>query len=446
MSSLRHIKKAVQWYDGMLLRPEHFQQADRRTDQLLQYQLQNSQSFFWGINHLRLDDVLLISGIFRILELEAVMPDGMPVSAYAEDGDILELDLRQDPELFEGNKEVTIYLAIPEYQPNAANMEVTFPRFKSIDSGAVVNENTGSTSIVFPCIAPNLLLFAGEEPTSRFVFFPIAKITKENQNYVLTPFSAPLLKVKCISPLGSLCSDITLKIRNKIAFLSERTSSDQASLMAQQANDYMQTMAAALLPFEAVFNMNAAHPFDLYVLLCALAGHLCALAPNQMPPSFEPYDHNNPRKNYDEVCHFINFMLERIQEGYFTIQFTLVDRLFSLYMPRPWLNQRLVFGAKATPGMVEKDLIEWVASCVIASESIVDDVRDKRILGAQRVIIEGDEEMKLIPSKDMILFEVMFDEAFIKAGERLQMFNVADEPKKRPKDIIFYVDKKNFQA
>lgn len=446
MSSLRQIKKAVQWYDGMLLRPEHFQQADRRTDQLLQYHLQNSQSFFWGIRHLKLDDILLISGIFRILELEAVMSDGMPVSSYAEDGELLEIDLRQDPKLFEGNQEVTIYLAIPEYQPNAANMEVTFPRYRSVDSGTVVNENTGSPGVVFPCITPNLLLFAGEEPTSRFIFFPLAKVSRENQNFVLTPFSSPLLRVKCISPLGSLCSDIALKIRNKIAFLGERISADQTSIMAQQANDYMQTMSAALLPFEALFNIDGAHSFDLYVMLCALAGHLCALAPNQMPPGFEPYNHNDPRKHYEEVCHFINFMLERIQEGYFTIQFAVVDRLFSLYMPRPWFNQRLVFGAKATPGMVEKDLIEWVASCVIASERFVDEIRDKRILGAQRVIIEGDEEMKLIPSKDMILFEVTYDEAFINPGERLQMFNVADEPKKRPKDIIFYVAKKNFQT
>jgi len=34
MSVLRQLKKAVQWHDGMLLRPEHFQQADRRVEQL----------------------------------------------------------------------------------------------------------------------------------------------------------------------------------------------------------------------------------------------------------------------------------------------------------------------------------------------------------------------------------------------------------------------------
>lgn len=443
---MRQMKKAVQWYDGMLLRPEHFQQADRRVDQLLCYHLQNSLIHFWGVNHLRIDDLLLKSGIFRILELEAIMPDGLAISAYADEGDVIEIDLRKESNLFSLGAEATVYLAVPEYRPDAANVDATFPRFKSVESGPIVNENTGVSAPIFPCIKPNILLFIGEEPSSRFIFFPLAKISKENHSYSLSTFSPPLLTVRTKSLLNSLCTDVALKIRNKITFLGERISADKTSIMAQEANEYMKAMSAALLPYEAVLNVDGIRPFNLYLLLCSLAGHLCSLVPNQIPPGFKPYDHNNLRHNFEEVIEFIDLMLERVQEGYLIIPFEQQDRIFRLEMARAWLDQKLIFGAKATPGMSEKDLIEWVASCVIASKSVVESVRDKRILGAQRVLIEGDEELKLLPSKDMVLFEIKYDEAYVKLDEVLQIFNVADTPFKRPQEIIFYLSKKNLQG
>ena len=93
MSALRQLKKAVQWHDGMLLRPEHFQQADRRLEQLQHFQLSKALPHYWGVSHLKIDDVLLTSGTFRLMELDAIMPDGMVVGVNAEDGDHLELDL-----------------------------------------------------------------------------------------------------------------------------------------------------------------------------------------------------------------------------------------------------------------------------------------------------------------------------------------------------------------
>lgn len=34
-----NVKNAIQWHEGMLLRPQHFQQADRRIEQLFAYHL-----------------------------------------------------------------------------------------------------------------------------------------------------------------------------------------------------------------------------------------------------------------------------------------------------------------------------------------------------------------------------------------------------------------------
>ena len=47
-----------------------------------------------------------------------------------------------------------------------------------------------------------------------------------------------------------------------------------------------------------------------------------------------------------------------------------------------------------------------------------------------------------MPSKDMILLEVIYDHSFINADEEFQIFNVGDTPTKRPTEIVMYVPKK----
>ena len=92
--------------------------------------------------------------------------------------------------------------------------------------------------------------------------------------------------------------------------------------------------------------------------------------------------------------------------------------------------------------MREKDLIEWATSAVIATRDFVTGVRDKRILGAPRKLLSGSKALKLMPSKDMILLEVVYDHSFINADEEFQIFNVGDTPVKRPTEIVMYVPKK----
>ena len=68
---------AIQWHEGMLLAPQHFQQLSIRHEELLHYHLMMISPFHWGIRRLKIDQVLLIEGTLRVQELEAIMPDGL---------------------------------------------------------------------------------------------------------------------------------------------------------------------------------------------------------------------------------------------------------------------------------------------------------------------------------------------------------------------------------
>jgi type VI secretion system protein ImpJ len=134
--------------------------------------------------------------------------------------------------------------------------------------------------------------------------------------------------------------------------------------------------------------------------------------------------------------------LEALQEGFSMISFAKEDRVFKVDLESAWMADKVIIGVKGSLTMPEKDLIEWATSCVIATRDYVAGVRDKRILGASRQLISGSKALRLMPSKDMVLLEVVYDRSFINVDDELQIFNVADTPQKRPSEIVMYVPKK----
>ncbi len=443
MSVLRQLKKAVQWHDGMLLRPEHFQQADRRQEQLQHFLLSKALPFYWGVSHLRVDDVLISSGTFRILEMDAIMPDGMVVGVNAEDGDHLELDLSAYAKEFKKKKSLYIYVAVSEFRSDAASVTAEFPRYESTESGFVVNQNTGEEAPRFPCLKPHVVLMAGEEPSGRFVYFPIAKVSQEKTNFVLEPFMAPCLSVSSASRLGSLCLSMSNKVRNKATFLADQIRNDQGSILSQESRGHIRAMMASLLPFESLFQTEQAHPYELYLSLCSIAGEMSALRESEVPPAFSPYNHNRIMMSFKEVFAYIDYCLEALQEGYTIVSFAQDDRVFKADLQRSWMTDKLTIGLKGSSQMLEKDLMNWATSAVIATKDFVEGIRDKRILGAGRSLLSGSKKLKLMPSKDMILLEVIYDKSFINPDAELQIFNVGDTPLKRPREIVMYVPKED---
>ena len=52
----------IQWHEGMLLSPQHFQQEAARVDALVAWHTLASSPYSWGIRKLELDQSLLVAG------------------------------------------------------------------------------------------------------------------------------------------------------------------------------------------------------------------------------------------------------------------------------------------------------------------------------------------------------------------------------------------------
>ena len=89
------IPNRIQWHEGMLLSPQHFQVESARVDEMIALHTMAVNSNNWGVRKCRFDVSLLASGRLRILELDALMPNGYAIEhdVNAPDSDLLELNL-----------------------------------------------------------------------------------------------------------------------------------------------------------------------------------------------------------------------------------------------------------------------------------------------------------------------------------------------------------------
>src|SRR5688572_14839562 len=69
----------VAWSEGVLLRPQHFQQFDRYHESLVAARLDAIDALNWGALHVELDERALQQGMVALNAFEGIMPDGTPV-------------------------------------------------------------------------------------------------------------------------------------------------------------------------------------------------------------------------------------------------------------------------------------------------------------------------------------------------------------------------------
>src|SRR5205823_1737750 len=175
------------------------------------------------IRQLELDQKLLttgkvttgVAGVFRIVKLEAVMPDGLVVSHQSGQGGDLQIALQNL-----NNQPITVHLAVPARSLVATKGDL--PRYHSVEGDPIVDESSGDGEVIIPRLKPQVRLFCGDVPPAKFVSFPLAKVQYRNEAFGLTDFIPPTTIVPVASAIWEMCSLTAAKIRERELFLSEQ--------------------------------------------------------------------------------------------------------------------------------------------------------------------------------------------------------------------------------
>ena len=313
------------------------------------------------------------------------------------------------------------------------------PRYHSVEKHHIIDFNTGESASTLPRLKPNLQLIAGKTLPAHFIGFPIVQISKKDGQFIQDVFCPSCLMITPDTDIGKALEQLIIQIRQKTAFLSEQCREHGAS---KETVETVKSLTSGLILVDTLYKIGQSHPWTLYQALTQLAGHVWNIDPMSAFPSFQPYDHQHIHRSFMEVIIFIRCVVDRIQEGYKVRSLTKKGRQFTLFLEKEWTkNTAVILGVRTSHRMKMSQLVDWIMQAVIASQDSIEHARKKRILGAERKIVDKASQMKLYPPRGMTLVQVSLDPIHIRAEEDLVIFNVEDIEENRPIEIVLYTPK-----
>ena len=441
----------------MLLTPQHFQQFAARSELLAQFMFAQSGAFRWGVIELKIDQAALSGGILRVLNVEAIMPDGLLALGGAERGVKLEFDVQKA----EGNP-VRICLAVPS-EPALYNRS-DYSRYEAfVEKDELTSDDiSGADPATIPRIRPRLRLDAGRSSLSGMTALPLIEFDAQGTVLRQTEYFAPMLSVEAGSPLASICARVDKAVRETATDLAAKLSPN-ARKTDPAGIQQLQWLVSSLPGFESLLESGQAHPYDLYRALCSMAGSVAFLSNARVPPLFSPYKHDDLRTSFQEVISFIQLALsEGLIESWVDKDFSLAQEAVGkvagedarpsepTYEIGPTLERAFAgeadFSApylglvlRLARGVTPDSMTEWGQSCLLAPEDAMQDLELSRSRGAICERVDFLEDLVVAPGS--ILFRVLNDPRWIDPGKKL-VLRPAKQETRVPEAVTLFVKKR----
>jgi len=442
------IPDAIQWHEGLLLTPQHFQQLVSRHEALVRYGTSLVAPFSWGVRRCKHHQISLTDGKLRILELEAVMPDGLVVVHGLPDAtrdEVLEIDLSKQAEEI-GERGILVYVAVAAQQNGNGDSR----RFRSFKGDPVADEISATKARPINRLRPRLTLHAGAQLPIDLIGFPLVRMIYRDSSFTIDDkFIPPLLAVPVKSTdgdpasvaaqrLGEMCSDVAMRVRKRAMYLADeaRTPSANSRFGNEDAiRTLMLSLVGGLPRMEAVLQTGCVHPYQVYEALCGMAGQLAVMGMDMVPPAFAPYNHNDLYTTFKPVVEFIERTMDQgVPVTYKSFPFTYAHGTYELRFDGTWMKKKLALGIKGERGMTDAEIVKWGENCLIGSQGRMELLQANRITGAGRKHTSrvGD----VVTPKGVALFSLKADENFVEPEKLLQIVN-REGP--RPCEIVLYV-------
>jgi type VI secretion system protein ImpJ len=408
----------IQWHEGMLLSPQHFQLESARIDALIAWHTLTGTPYAWGVKRLKFDLALLASGTVRILELEAILPDGTAIALSHDEMQAIDLSIRLDAikdTLSQGPQAIWLCL------PVSRNMKMPemASRFLSVKTDPVDDEVSDAAPADIPRLIPNLSLAVGEAPPALMVSMAIGGVLEDDGVIKLDDTLPALLDLHAVPELLEQFREMVHLLRSKAAFVARQAAG--VSVAEQRAErlvllQRLSCMVPSLPVLEAHLQSAVISPYPLYIALCSLLGPLSLLRPGALPITPPAYDHAKPHRTLLPLLNELSDNLSEVSQDYREINLEWVNGAFALVLRPEWISKRLVVGVKgAKPAEIER----WMDTAVIGPAHVFSELREKRVLGYRRARITAAPEIQLRSLPDVVLYEILPGPELSQADSRL---------------------------
>lgn len=435
------IPDAVCWHEGMHLLPQHFQLQALRAETLATRLVAAAHPWFWGVERLELDESALSCGLVRITALDALLPDGLPVSFDSASQPPLELDAKEAIEAAAQGC-VTLFLAVaPLYR--AGQLAPLEGRLLSVQSDPLPDLASGQFPEPISIWRADLRLVT-ESHKADSICLPLLRLGKQGGGYCRIAYVPPSPRLHPDSPLGHKVAALCARTREKCLFLAGRLRQAQAAGNGEDAGEIRRLLTALwmrLPEIEAALGSRIAHPETLHRLLCGMAGALVALNPLAGVPAFKPLAYDELLAGYDELLNWLNAALELVRAGYRSMPFARDSQGFWIDLPQQaegWPS--LVIGLRMPAGTGESAATQWLASAIIASEPHVATLLQQRMRGMPQQPLSRQEQISYNVAEDTRLFILRGEREWFDPQQRLRIALPGAGSGPEPWEVLLFID------
>jgi len=310
--------RAVHWHEGMFLRPQQFQAAERHAHEVIARSERWDVHHGWGLRRVEWEADALATYRFALSRLEARFRDGTTL-VLPEDGSLPALDLKP---VFAKTNRVTIHVAVPQLRLGRANAAADGSRYRT-DLLELEDENTGVNPQPVSVLLPTVRLLTDADDLTGFDTLPLARIEKSARAEAV-----PQLDLAYIPPVLACDAWPTLqvgilrtlfdRIGKKIEVLANQAVSRGVTLDSHASADGLIGQLARLNEANALLSnlafVEGIHPLAAYLELCRLVGQLSIFSRTMRPPQLPRYDHDDLGGCFYKVKQYIDGLLNEVDE------------------------------------------------------------------------------------------------------------------------------------
>jgi len=307
----------VVWSEGLLLTPQHFQQAEQYHDMVVHERLYPINPYGWGFMELEIDSDALQNGTVMVRRCRAVMPDGLIVRA--PDHDPLPPARSLVAVIPPAAAQIDVLLGIAAQQVDGVNcridelsQDIGPTRYVAVN--AKVHDQISGDVRELQVAQKNFKIFLSNEDTSGYLTMKMAELVRTQgggltfrHGYV--PPCLILIASRVLTDLlRGLFQSLSAK-RNALAAQcrpGEIRSSDFPKFML------FHVLNTSLPVFAHLYQSGRAHPETLYLTLAQVAGGLSTVSDGLDPTALPPYDHDELGAVFGNLDLQIRSAMERL--------------------------------------------------------------------------------------------------------------------------------------
>lgn len=304
------------WSEGMLVRPQHFQQHDRWIEHALEARISATTLFGWGLRRLTLDAPTLARGQVLVDSVVAIMPDGTVIDS----GTGLVIAPRAVPPTL---RNAAVKLALGLRRPHGAfgggvGEPGRLGRYRRTEQS--VRDDTAPERQPIGVEVAELaihLLFEGE-PEDGLVTLPIARIRETDAAGAVVldeDYIPPCLSLQASARLVRIVNEIRSLLHSRGEALARTGTggTDGAHLVDLMVLAMVNEQEAL---FEHFASLPGLHPEPVFRAALALSGRLSTFTASRRrktdTPSYDHLDLDGPfRRLMDDLRQLLAIVIQR---------------------------------------------------------------------------------------------------------------------------------------